>query len=272
MAIRINNNSTSINLNKNLAKFSKELKGNFNNLASGNRLSSSATDPAALQIAEKLSSQIATSSKALINVSDATSYLNIAEGALNTALDITIRIEELSTQAANGAISQGQVSALSNEIESLKSELNRIQSQASFNGESVFGKSTSFQIGTDSSSNSQLTVTLNSVSTSSLGISDDPIENQSDAQALLVEAGQARINISSELSNIGANQSRLETAFQNLQTERQNNIEARSRIEDVDIASESANLAKNKIMQNANVSLMAFNSTNLSNILNLLKT
>ncbi len=271
MAIRINSNTTQLNLNKNLAEFSKSLKGNFNKLASGNRLSNSSTDPAALQIAEKLSAEISTGMRALMNVSDATSVLNIAEGALSTALDITIRIEELSTQAANGAISQGQVSALSNEIQALKTELNTIQARTTFNGQEVFGKSTTFQIGTNSSSNSQLTVSLNSVSTSSLGISDVPIQNQSDAQALMNQAKQARASISSELSNVGASQSRLQTAYENLQTSRQNNIEARSRIADADIATEAAFMAKNKIMQNANVSLMAFNSTNLSNVLKLLK-
>ncbi len=268
MAIRINNNQVALGLNRNLNKFTDRLQENFRALSSGSRFTKPSVDPSAMQLAEKLSSEIRNSGQAARNISDAVSFLNIADGALESAGHITARLEELATQASNGTLSDSQRIALNNEYQALMGELDRISSQTRFNDTQVFGSTTTIQSGTDGSASSRLTVTLPSLSSSSQGTD---ISTQSGAQATMDLLKDARSTISAARSEVGANESRLQTAFENLQTQRMNNIEARSRIADTDFAAEAAKLAANKILQSTNTSLASINNNNLTNVLKLLR-
>jgi flagellin len=147
MAIRINGNSTSLNLQRNLNQISGNLNNNLRALSSGKRITKPSVDPAALMVANKLTSEIKNAGVAARNTSDAVSFLSIADASLGSASTITVRLEELSVQASNGALSDTQRVALNNEFQALSSELDRIQSQSKFNDQSVFGQSVSFQTG-----------------------------------------------------------------------------------------------------------------------------
>jgi flagellin len=272
MAIRINGNQISSTLNRNLNRATSGIQDNFRALSSGSRLTRPSIDPAALQMADQISSEIRNSAQAARNISDAVSFLNIADGALASASDITVRLEELATQAANGALSDSQRTALNNEFQALTSELDRIASQTRFNDKQVLGTTTTIQSGTDSSPNSQLKITLAKTSSESLGLDDKDILSQENAQEALDSLKDARSTLSASRAEVGASQSRLTTSFNNLQEQRLNNIEARSRIADADIASKSSQLVSNRILQEANTSLMAVNNNSLSNVLKLLKT
>jgi flagellin len=133
------------------------------------------------------------------------------------------------------------------------------------------GKVFLFRQGTDSSSNSQIFISLASVSKENLGLNDATILTQEDAQDALDSLKDARSQVSAARSEVGAAETRLQTSFENLQSQRVNNQEARSRIVDVDVASESSKLIANKILQQANVSLMGINNNQSANILQLLK-
>jgi flagellin len=271
MAIRINGNSTSLNLLRNLNQSSGDLKNTLKALSSGNRITSPSVDPAALMIAKKLASEIQNAGVAARNTSDAMSFLSIADASLGSALTTTNRLEQLAAQASSGTLSDTQRVALNNEFQALSSELDRIQSQAKFNGQSVFGQSVSFQTGTDSSSSSQISVSLTSVSKENLGLNEAKVLTKEDAQDALDALKNARSQVSVARSEVGAAETRLQTSFENLQTQRLNNMEARSRIVDVDVASMSAERTRNTILQQGNVSLMAINNSQSANILQLLK-
>lgn len=272
MAIRVNGNQTALNLNKNLNNSTKSIQDNFSKLSSGNRINRPSSDASGLQIAEQLASEIRNSGQASRNISDAVSFLSIADASLSSASDIVVRLEELAMQSANGALSDSQRNALNSEYQGLSSELDRISNQSTFNGTKVLGSTTSIQTGTDGSATSQLTISLTDVNTSSLSLSGRNISSQANAVDTLAALKNSREMISSARAEVGANESRLQTSFSNLQTQRLSNVEARDRIASADVAEESSKLVANRIMQSANVSLMKVNNTNLTSLLNLLKT
>jgi len=271
MAIKISGNGVPSILQKNFNKASSGINDNLKALSSGNRLIRPSVDSASMAIAESLASEIKSSGAASRNISDGISAINIAEGALTSAGDITSRLGELATQASNSTLSSSQRSALDNEFQSLSAELNRISAQTQFNGVSLFGSNTVVQSGTDGSQNSQTSVTIQQVNTDALGLTGLSLSTKEGAQAAVDATKVANDTISSSKSELGASESRLRTSFENLQTQRLSNQEARSRIADVDYASETAKLTANSIRQQGGASLMALANQQSQNVLQLLK-
>lgn len=257
MSISINSNLSSLNNQRQLNKASTSLRDAFNKLSSGKRINKAADDAAGAQIAAALQAEQASSGVAARNISDAVSQLSVADGALQSSANITTRLNELSTQAANGTLSDSQRAALNDEFQALTSELDRINQSTEFNGQQVLGSTTSVQSGTDGSANSQTEVVVGDVSASGLSLDSLDISTQAGAQAAVDATKTAVESIASSRGQIGAAESRLASAFENIQTREIGVAEARSRIEDADIASESANLVASRIRQQASAAVGA---------------
>lgn len=271
MAIKISGNGVPSFLQNNFNQATRGINDNLKALSSGNRFTRPSVDSASLAIAKSLSAEIKTLGAAAQNISNGISAINIAEGALTTAGDITSRLGELATQASNSTLSSAQRSALDNEFQQLSAELNRISTETKFNGVSLFGSNTVVQSGTDGSQNSQTSISIKQVNTDALGLTGLSLTTQEGAKAALDASKAANNTISSSNSELGASESRLRTSFENLQTQRLNNQEARSRIADVDFASETAKFTANSIRQQGGASLMALANKQSTNILQLLK-
>lgn len=248
MSLTINTNIPSIQANNQLSSKLKELQKNFESLASGKRINRAADDPAGLAIALDLLANADTGAVAARNISDGVSALSIAEGSLSSAADITVRMSELATQAANGTLSDTQRGALDKEYQALSAELNRISATTEFNGQQLLSGSTSISIqaGTGGGAESQIGVSLPGVSSSSLNLTANLLSQDSARQAI-EQSKSAVSSLASSRAEIGAGESRLQAAFQNLKTAEVNQRGAASSILDADIALESANLARNKI-------------------------
>ena len=175
MSLTINSNVSSLQTQRQLGNRTEALEKNFERLSSGKRVNRASDDPAGLAVALSILAEADTGVVAARNISDGVSALSIADGALQSSSDILTRLGELSTQAANGTLSAEQRSALNNEYQALKSELDRIASTTEFNDQALLsGSSTiNLQAGTDGSENSQLGVNLPGVSASSLGLADN---------------------------------------------------------------------------------------------------
>lgn len=258
MSITINSNISSLRTGRQLNKRTASINRNFEKLSSGLEITKASDNPAGLAIALDLLSTADTSTVAARNISDGVSVANIAEGGLTSASDITTRLNELAVQSANGTLSAEQRTALNNEFQALTSELDRIAQTTTFNGQQLLSadSSISIQAGTEGGSDSQVAVNLPGVSSTSLGITAD-ISTQSGAQAAIDQTKAATQTLASARGEIGASVNRLSSAFENIKTSEVNQREAASRILDVDVAKETAQLTANKIGQQAAVAVKA---------------
>lgn len=266
MAISINNSSASLNNLKNLNNATKDLNNVNERLASGKRIVRPSDDPAGAAIASKLLNEADLSSVAARNISDGVSMANIADSALQTGSDITTRLSELATQAANGTLSDSQRQALNQEYQSLKTELDRVGNTTEFNGQQLLsgsGAEVKIQAGTDQTSQSNITVSTIGVSSQSLGLANTDLTSQANAQAALTASKNATQAISDSRGELGSSVSRLETAYSNLKTSELNKREAEDRISSADVAAEVANRVRSSVLQQADVGLQAqLNKTN----------
>lgn len=257
---------------RNFNDASSKLRKTDERLSSGKRINRASDDAAGLQIVAQLEAEVSNSRAASNNVGYGASLANIAEGAYEQAGNITTRLAELATQASNGTLSDGQRAALDNEFQALSTELDRISSTTTFNGQQVLGSSNDIQVGTDGSANSKVTLNISAVSTSSLGLAGTSLTTQGGAQAALDLAKTANQTVASSRSEIGATENRLSVALSNLQTSIVNNEEAASRIRDADISKEAADRVGYNIRTQASVSLLAQASkSNANSVLRLLQ-
>lgn len=137
MALTINTNIASLNAQRQLLNSGNDLDQASERLASGLRVNNAADDAAGLAIANRLTSQIRGLGQAIRNANDGISLIQTAEGALNETTNILQRIRELSIQAANGIFSDSDRSTLDAEVQQLKTELDRIATSTTFNGQPI---------------------------------------------------------------------------------------------------------------------------------------
>lgn len=271
MALSINSTANSASITNNLSNKTAQVKKSYEKLSSGKEINRASDNPANLAVALDLLTNARSSSVAARNISDGVSVANIADGSLSSASDITGRLQELAAQSANGTLNDDQRKALNDEYQALKAELDRTAQTTEFNGQQLLNGDTSItiQAGTDGSSNSQVSISLPGVSSSSLGLSND-ISTQQNAQGALDQAKSATQTIASARGDIGASVSRLESAYENVKTSELNSRTAASSITDLDVAKESSNLAASRISQQAATAVQAQANNQASLVLKLL--
>lgn len=251
-----------------LRKANQEKETANERIASGNRINKAADDAAGLSIAEKLKALDSILAQGNRNASDAVSALSIQESALGQISDITIRQQELAFQAQNGTYSDEQRAALNAEYQELSQEIDRIAQTTEFNGRKLLnGEEFSAQVGTDSSANSQITVRGSQLDTSNLG----DISTQAGAAQAASALNQITQSIQEARSDIGATESRIETAVRNNQATIEAQTAAEDMIRSADIATEVANRTSAGIRENAAVAIQAqagkLNGANISKLL-----
>jgi flagellin len=262
MGIFIQTNVASIEAQKNLSYNQSQLQVSFNRLSSGFRINSAKDDAVGLAISESLKAQIRSFGVAERNASDGISMAQTAEGALNEVHGILGRMRELAVQAANGSLTSTDRGFLQTEFSSLQSEITRIQGSAKFNGRILVGstpETITLQVGLDNTSSDQIAVTLGGVSLATISGSSVLISGStaSGALASLSTIDTAISDVSTSRSSFGAAMNRLETAQASIQTMRLNLSAANSRIRDVDVATETSVLARNQVLSQAGVSVLA---------------
>ena len=260
MGLRVNTNSASINAQRNLSAVTERLAGNFRRLATGLRISTAADDAAGLAISERLRSQIRSLDQAKRNANDGISLVQTAEGALNEVSSILTRLRELAVQSANGSVSNTDKDTLDEEFQSLVSEVNRIGSSAEFSGIKLLDGSTSsvsFQVGMGTSASiDQIAVSLSPTLSTSLSLNTLDIGSGGDTALAMTQIDSAINSVSSLRGGLGAAQNRLGSTINNLAITVENLSAAESRIRDVDVAYETAQLTRNQILQAASIAVL----------------
>ena len=260
MGLRVNTNSASINAQRNLASVTDRLSGNFRRLSTGLRISTAADDAAGLAISERLRSQIRSLDQAKRNANDGISMAQTAEGALNEVSSILTRLRELAIQSSNGSVSNQDKETLDQEFQSLVSEVNRIGSSTEFSGIKLLDGSTSsvsFQVGFGTTAGTDtLSVTLSPSLATSLSLNSLDIGSGGATTTAITNIDTAINTVSGLRGTLGAIQNRLGSTINNLAIQVENLSAAESRIRDVDVAYETAQLTRNQILQQASIAVL----------------
>lgn len=263
MGLRINTNVPSLSAQRSLGINTRNLNDNLRKLSSGERITRSGDDAAGLAISENLKAQIRGMRQAKRNAGDAVSLLQTAEGGMNEISNIIIRLRELSVQAASDTVGATERGFSDIEFQNLKEEIDRISKSTEFNGIKLLdgsGGKLEFQVGTK---NDPVLDRLHydgsgaDASLKALGLEIDGVSTKEGAQAALKKLDDALVQINGVRANFGALQNRLQSTQNNLEISDENLSAANSRIRDVDVASETADMTKNNILLQAGISVLS---------------
>ena len=261
MGLRVNTNVASINAQRNLSSVNDALANNFRRLATGLRIATAADDAAGLAISERLRSQVRSLEQAKRNSMDGVSLVQTAEGSLNEVNSILIRLRELAVQAANGSVSDADKATLNSEFSTLVTEINRIGRSTAFNGINLLDGSAStlnFQVGLGTSTSiDQISISLTPALSTSLSLNSLDIGSTGSTTTAITNIDTAINAVSALRGRLGAAQNRLNSTINNLASTVENLSAAESRIRDVDVAYETAQLTRNSILQQASISILS---------------
>ena len=273
---RINTNLQAIGSLNALQRTNSQIGLRQLRLATGSRINRAEDDSAGYTIAKKLQARVRGQAKALDNIGDAKSMLTVAEGSLNSVMDILQTMKEKTVQAANDTMGTDERSAIKNELDALSAEIGDILGSTTFNGTSLFssaGGGTSFTFQVNAENGDTFTASIATVgvgvSGMSVGTGDLTVTMASTAGATLSKIDAAINTVASRLATVGDSQKRLTFKQENLTTSMNNYEAARSRIEDADFAKEQMEIIKLQILQQTGTAALAQANSGPQSILSL---
>ena len=280
MGMRIRTNVTSLVAQRHLSNNNKTLGESLERLSSGYRINKSRDDAAGLAVSENMRGKIRGLNQAKRNANDAVSMLQVAEGAMNEMGNILIRMRELTVQASSDTLADRDRSFLNREYVQLANEIDRIAATAEFNENKFFVADSDnprteyiIQVGPNNTpiESNQDTLSINleglKFTTADLGINteseigpknmDEEGPSRNDIAGKLTTIDDALERVASERATLGSMQSRLDSTINNLSISIENLNTSMSRIRDVDYASETSLLAKQRILSQSNLSVLS---------------
>ncbi len=268
----VQHNLTAMNSNRMLGITTGQQAKSSEKLSSGYKINRAADDAAGLTISEKMRSQIRGLAKASNNAQDGVSLIQVAEGALNETHSILQRMNELATQAANDTNTTIDREAISAEIEQLKEEITRIGNTTEFNDQKLLDGSFEGNLQVGAKAGQIIGISIEDMRTSALDALASIAVSSHDAAADAMTTIQKAINnVSTQRSNLGAIQNRLEHTIANLDNIEENTQAAESRLRDTDMAEEMVEYSKNQILAQAGQSMLAQANTATQGVLSLLQ-
>jgi flagellin len=271
----INTNVQSLNAQRNLAASSGSLSTSMQRLSSGLRVNSAKDDSAGLAIAERMNAQVKGMNVAIRNANDGISLAQTAEGALGKVGDNLQRMRELATQSANATNSTSDQANLDAEYQELALEVTRVLTGTTFNGTDLLSTSASlqFQVGANNVATDQISIATGDL-TAGTGITSSvstDIASAGSALAAMDSLDTAIDEITTARAGFGAAQNRFESVIGNLQIAAENQAASRGRIMDADFATETSNLSRGQILQQAGTAMIAQANQLPQGVLSLLR-
>jgi len=280
MSVVINTNIASITAQNYLTQNTQQLQKAETELASGYQINSAADNAAGLQISQNLTAQINGANQAVENAQDGNNMLSVADGTLSVVQDNLQRIRELVVQAANGTNGTSNLTAIADEISARIADIKQMTQATQFNGQNLLQKqtgSTRIQIGgNDVASLDTINITsaLGSATATGLGIvfsGEHNLASNGAALTLLGTIDSALTNIGNRRATIGSMQNSLQSSINNLQVTSENLTASNSQILDTNVASTSASLAQDQILQQAAATILTQANQSPSIALTLIK-
>lgn len=267
----INHNLNAMNAHRNLLLNNISQGKSSEKLSSGYRINRAADDAAGLSISEKMRAQIKSLNQAQANAQDGISLVQTAEGAMAEVSDMLTRMKELAVKASNGTYNASDLDAMDKEFQSLDQAINDIATKTKFNNIELLNTSSTVAIQTGDNAGDTVTITLQNITSTQLGIEDLALSSQASATAALASIDAAIGTVNTARSAFGAVQNQLEHVFNNLGATAENLQAAESRIRDVDMAKEMMNYTKLSILQQASTAMLAQANQSPQGVLQLLR-
>ena len=282
MGVRIKTNSVAISAQRALSESQRDLNASLERLSSGLRINRSSDDAAGLAVSQRLQGKLASLNVAKRNANDGISYIQVAEGGLNEITNVLVRMKELASQAASDTVGENERGFLDKEFQQLKAEVGRIQGTTEFNGTQVLKTAQNLQIfvgasnragqvSDETKSNDVLTIRTEDLGTvvqtlgdvvngSNMAITGTSANalggSNGNTDDIFAKIDTAVDSIAGYRATLGSVQSRLNSAINNIEISNENLSAARSRIRDVDYASESTKFTQAKILSSAGTSVL----------------
>ena len=247
-------------------------------LASGNRISSAADDAAGLSISTHLNANARSLDQAVRNSQDGISLVQVAEGGMNSTGDILTRLRELAIQGSSDTIGNSERSMLNREVFQLRDEIDRISNSTEYNGRKILSgnfpqPNLEVQVGIHPG-HDENTLDLNrsfmNTSLYQLGLASIDFSTKEKSRDHIEVIDKAISMVSRNRANLGALMNRFQSAISNGQNYSENLKNSKSRILDTDMALETSENTKNKILSEASISVISQANQNPSLALRLL--
>jgi len=273
----INTNVMALNAQSNLANSQSLMATSVQRLSSGLRINSAKDDAAGLAISQRMLAQIKGMNVAIRNSNDAISLSQTADGALGQVSDSLQRMRELAVQSTNATNGSGDRTNLNAEFSQLQSEISRVLTSTQFNGINILSSGAgtlTFQVGANTGDTIALSTTALDTNATISAVTQSTsasITTQSGATSAISAIDAALDKINQERANYGADENRFASVVQTLQLSVTNQSDARGRIVDADYASETSNLTRAQILQQAGTAMLAQANQLPQNVLSLLK-
>ena len=256
----INTNLSSLNAQRNLTTSQSSLATSLQRLSSGLRVNSAKDDAAGIAIAERMNTQIRGTNVAIRNANDAISLAQTAEGGISKVSDMLQRMRELAVQSANATNTTADRANLDAEFQQLGLEVSRTITSTKFNGQSVIGANAgtnTYQVGYEVADRVDVVTTDLSAATSIGSVTGGNISSVGGATTAMADIDAALDTVNNERALYGAVQNRFEAIISTLQVSAENVSASRGRIIDADFATETANLSRAQILQQAGTAMLA---------------
>lgn len=246
-------------------------------LSSGDRIVSSAVDPAGLAISETMRSKIRSNYQAERNSNDSISLVQVAEGSLGVMQAMGARLRELAVQAASDVLGDGERHVINTEFQHLKEEIERLTLSTTFNGNHIIKGEASvydLQVGINglSEKNDRIRYDMSKVldSKNNFGIKNVNLQTKISAQESLGAIDKMMKDVGASRAELGSLGNRINSVMQNLVVSRENLSASDSKIRDTDFAKETGEKIKSQIAQGAGLEMLKMANTNPSTILKLI--
>ena len=294
----VQHNLTAMNSNRMLGLTTKTQAKQTEKLSSGYKVNRAADDAAGLAISEKMRRQIRGLTQAVANAQDGISAVQTAEGALGEVHDMLQRMNELAIKAGNETLQSVDRKYIQQELDQLKSEIDRVQTTTTFNEQMLlngeFSGGKALQVGSEVDANNRIKITITQMSWAKIANKDsnaiagggaigkgdgtlqvwdakEDATKVTDNIAKTVSSIKSALQcVSEQRSRLGATQNRLEHTVNNLNNVVENTTSAESAIRDTDMASEMVRYSNNQILAQAGQAMLAQANQSNQGVLSLL--
>jgi flagellin len=261
MALTVNTNVSAMRAANTLNKTQGSLSNTLARVSSGMRITKAADDAAGSAVATNLTTQARSGRQSMRNANDGISVIQTAEAASKEVIGILDRMRELAVQSSSETLEDGERAYIDSEFHQLSDEVERISQVTEFNDIALTNgdnATLAVQVGIDASSNSRLDITLGNleVSNLSVGTGDIDLTSAGGAQTAITTIDAAIDSVNSMRASYGAVQNRLESSINTMSSYVENLSSAASQIADADYATETAEMTRLQVMQQAGVAAL----------------
>jgi flagellin len=252
----------------NLQKSSDLLQKSLARLSSGSRIATTSDDAGGVAVAMKLSAAVKRTQNTSTNVANALSLLQVQAGSMKSASAVLDRLSELATLASDITKSTSDVNNYSTEFTGLLTQISTLQADT-FNAVNLFS----------TSGNPGLTVRISQDGSQTMGVSLHELTSVTNNISKIDDVTGANLSLVTDaiqklatmMATNGAESSRVQFALDSLNVNQVNMEAALSRIQDVDVAAETAKLARANILVQAGAAMLTQANASQSIALKLLQ-